>query len=154
MSKVLSWSLLLAALALLPACALFRDEDRLDNAPVEELYALAKRSLDRGNYARAEEDYKRLIARFPFGPYSEQAQLELAYAQHKMRKAEEALSTINRFIRTYPRHEKIAYAHYLRALISFERELSFIDRWLGRPPWTRDLEHLRQAFSDFGEVIQ
>lgn len=146
--------LALSLLALLLGACAGRDKDRLDTAPVEEVYELAKRSLDRGNYARAEQEYKRLIARFPFGPYSEQAQLELAYAQHKMRKSDEALSTIERFIRTYPRHEKIAYAYYLRALISFDREFTFLDRWLGRPPWTRDLDHLRRAFSDFGEVVQ
>lgn len=147
-----SFALILLAL-LLGACA-GREKDRADTMPVEEIYDLAKRSLDRGNYARAEQEYKRLIARFPFGPYSEQAQLELAYAQYKMAKSDEALSTIERFIRTYPRHEKIAYAYYLRALISFDREFSFLDRWLRRPAWTRDLEHLRRAFSDFGELIQ
>ena len=65
--------------------------------------------------------YERLIARFPFGPYTEQAQIELAYAQYKDDKPDDAYSTINRFIKTYPTQKHIDYAYYLRGLINFDR---------------------------------
>jgi outer membrane protein assembly factor BamD len=131
-----------------------RRADFTETAPVEELYASAKRSLDQGNMGRAAHQYRRLIARFPFGEYTEQAQMELAYAQYKLRQPDEAISTINRFIRTYPTHPQIAYAYYLRGLINFDREFSFFERFVGRDPTQRDLNHMRQSFADFNELIQ
>src|SRR5690348_14697888 len=100
----------------LAACGKTRT-DAADTMPVDELYNTAKRSLDNGNNGRAIQMYKRLIARFPFGKYNEQSQLELAYAQYKDKKFEDALSTVNRFIKLYPTHERIDYAYYLRGLI-------------------------------------
>ncbi|HRQ65134.1 MAG TPA: outer membrane protein assembly factor BamD [Xanthomonadaceae bacterium] len=131
-----------------------RRADFTETASVEELYASAKQSMDRGNMGRAVQHYRRLIARFPFGEYTEQAQIELAYSQYKLRQPDDALSTINRFIRTYPTHEKIVYAYYLRGLINFDREFSFLERFIGRDPTHRDLTHMRQAFTDFNELIQ
>jgi outer membrane protein assembly factor BamD len=131
-----------------------RRADFADTAPVEELYASAKKAMDQGNMGRAQFQYRRLIARFPFGPYTEQSQMELAYTQYKLRRPDEALSTVNRFIRTYPAHEQIAYAYYLRGLINFDREFSFLERFVGRDATQRDLNHMRQAFADFNELIQ
>ncbi len=131
-----------------------RRADFAETASVEDLYETAKTALDRGNMGRAQFLYKRLVARYPFGPYTEQSQIELAYAQYKLRQPDEAVSTINRFIRTYPTHERISYAYYLRGLINFDREFSFLERFVGRDPTQRDLNHMRQAFTDFNELIQ
>ena len=114
---------------LLAGCGrLFNRDDPLETLPVEGLYAEGKSALEKGNMGRAQRYFQRLTARFPFGPYTEQAQLELAYAYYKGDKAEEATSTINRFIRTYPTHAHIAYAYYLRGLINFDLEKGFVSR--------------------------
>jgi outer membrane protein assembly factor BamD len=57
-------------------------------------------SLENSDYAGATKAYQRLIARFPSGPYNEQAQLDLAYSQYKDNQPDEAYSTVNRFIKT------------------------------------------------------
>ncbi|MCG6118637.1 MAG: outer membrane protein assembly factor BamD [Aquimonas sp.] len=147
--------LLLCLVALsLSACGRFGKEDPVETLPVEQLYAEAKRSLEGGNQSRAQRYYRRLIARFPFGPYTEQAQLELSYSLYKSGQAEEATSAVNRFIRTYPTHEHIAYAYYLRGLINFDREQGFLSRVGGLDMTLRDQGAPRQAFNDFAELIQ
>src|SRR5438552_2246867 len=78
-------------LCTLAACGKTRT-DAADTLPVDQLYEKAKQSLEAGNTGRAITLYKRLIARFPFGKYNEQSQLELAYAQYKESKQEDALS--------------------------------------------------------------
>ena len=109
--------LCIALAAALPGCKTvggwFGDgkEERIETLEVEQLYAEAKDALRAGHYGDAQRYYGRLIARFPFGPYNEQAQLELAYAQYKAGKPDDATSTIDRFIRTYPRHAHIDYAY-------------------------------------------
>jgi outer membrane protein assembly factor BamD len=106
------------------------------------------------NYDKAGRYFQRLVARFPYGPYSEQAQLELAYVLHKQGKTEEATSAINRFIRTYPTHPHIDYAYYLTALINFDRE----NRWLAKiarlDTSARDLGAAQQSFNDFNDVVR
>lgn len=131
----------------------FQKDEPLETLPVEEMYETAKTSLSTGNLARARRYYQRLIARFPYGPYTEQAQLELAYAHYKGNRPEDAMSTVNRFIRTYPTHPHIDYAYYLKALINFNRENAFLDRVARIDMTQRDQGAPRQAFNDFAELI-
>src|SRR5690349_24042968 len=109
------------------------DRTRLDASeilPVDELYAEAHKSMEAGNYDRAVKYYKRLVARFPFGKFTEQAELDMAYSQYKGSNPEEALSTVNRFIKQYPTQRHADYAYYLRGLINFNRETGLLERYL------------------------
>lgn len=142
-----------ALLLLLAACGDTR-VDATETLPVDELYAEAKTSLEASNYERAARYYKRLVARFPFGRFTEQAELELGFAQYKAGDPEEALSTVNRFIRTYPTHRHIDYAYFLRGLVNFNREYGILERYIQQDATRRDLANARQSFQDFGELIQ
>lgn len=128
--------------------------DETETLPVEQLYGEAHSSMKAGNYERSSRYFKRLVARFPFGRYTEQAELELAFTQYRSRDPEEALSTINRFIRTYPTHPHIAYAYYLRALINFDRQGGFLERYIRQDSSRRDLANAKQSFQDFSELLQ
>jgi outer membrane protein assembly factor BamD len=133
---------------------LFGDKDQeTETLPVEELYAEAKGSMEGKNYDRAARYYQRLVARFPYGAYSEQSQLELAYVLFKQGKTEEATSAVNRFIRTYPTHEHIDYAYYLKALINFDRSSSILLRVARQDMSARDLGAPTQSLTDFGDVV-
>ncbi|KFN43113.1 outer membrane protein assembly factor BamD [Arenimonas oryziterrae] len=125
-----------------------------ETLPVDQLYAQGKMLREKGDYERASKYFQRLVARFPYGPYSEQAQLELAYAQYKTGKPEDATPAIDRFIRTYPRHQYIDYAYYLKALINFDRDVGFVSRIAGRDPSARDLAGPIQSYNDFNEVLR
>jgi outer membrane protein assembly factor BamD len=155
MLKFLTRMLALAVmLAVLTGCNFGRSMDATETLPVEEMYREANQSMRAGNYERAVRYYRRLIARFPIGPYTEQAELELGYAQFKGRNYEEALSQVNRFIRQYPTHRHIDYAYYLRGLINFEREAGLLERWIKPDATRRDQGFARQSFQDFGELLQ
>ncbi len=141
--------------ALLSGCGLFgKREDPLETMPVEEMYAAGKDALMAGNYSRASRYYGRLVSRFPFGEYTEQAMLDLSYSQFKAGKPEEATSTLNRFIRTYPTHRHIDYAFYLKALINFSRENVFLERFARLDMTQRDQGATRQSFDDFALLVQ
>ena len=128
--------------------------DKTETLAVEPLYAEAKRQMMAGHWGQAGRYYQRLLARFPFGPYSEQAQLELAYVQYKLGRQEDATSSIDRFIRTYPRHPHIDYAYYLKAVINFDRNVSFLTRVARLDVSQRDLNGPVQSFNDFNEVLR
>jgi outer membrane protein assembly factor BamD len=122
-APLLKFALLLPLLFAVGACSLFHHgkRDTLNTMTVEQLYQRAHTLSDDGNWGQAQTVYQKLIARFPYGAYNEQSQIELAYAQYKDDKPDDAYSTINEFIKTYPTHKHIAYAYYLRGLINFDR---------------------------------
>jgi outer membrane protein assembly factor BamD len=151
---------LLAVLVLamtMSACSMFgHKRDTIDTMPVEKLYAKAHDSLEHADYAAAAKAYQRLIARFPSGDYNEQAQLDLAYAQYKDNQPDDAYSTINRFIKTYPTNKHVDYAYYLRGLINFDRTSGVIERYVSRDSSQsrRDQGFNLQAFDDFTELTR
>ncbi|MEP6880587.1 MAG: outer membrane protein assembly factor BamD [Dokdonella sp.] len=146
----------LLAVFLVGGCSLFNKNkaDPLETGTVEQLYAKGKADNEKGNYDRAVKTFTRLIARFPFGPYTEQAQLDEAWAQYKMNKPDDAYSTVNRFIKTYPAHKHIDYAYYLRGLINFAREEGLLERYAGLDMTQRDQAFVRQSFDDFAALIK
>jgi outer membrane protein assembly factor BamD len=129
-------------------------EPKTETLPVEQLYALGHQQLVNGNMGAAQTTYKRLTSRFPYGPYSEQAQLDLAYAQYKDGKFDDATSTIDRFIRTYPTHKHVDYAYYMRGLIDFNRDSQVLARIARLDRSQRDQSSPRQAFNDFAELLR
>lgn len=137
------------------ACSMFKSKhESIDTMPVDALYNNAHDSLENSDYAAAAKAYQRLIARFPSGEYNEQAQLDLAYSQYKDNQPDDALSTVNRFIKTYPSNKHVDYAYYLRGLINFDRTSGVMERLIHRSGSTarRDQGYNLQAFDDFSEL--
>ncbi|MCD7097493.1 outer membrane protein assembly factor BamD [Stenotrophomonas sp. MMGLT7] len=123
-----------------------------EGMPVEQIYERAHGLMEKGNWSGAETSYRRLIAQYPYGPYTEQAMIETAYAQYKAGKHDDAISSIDRFIRTYPTHRNIAYLYYLRGLSNSNRDTVFLRRVWSLDPSRRDLSTPQQAYSDFNIV--
>ncbi|KFN51249.1 outer membrane protein assembly factor BamD [Arenimonas composti] len=160
LSASLRLLLTLVLVASLSGCATIKgwfdrqDSEPTETLPVEAMYSEAKSAMNSHNYERSGRYFQRLVARFPYGPYSEQSQLELAYVLYKQGRQEEATSAVNRFIRTYPTHRHIDYAYYLKALINFDRNGSNILRLLRQDMSSRDLAGPTQAMNDFADVIR
>ncbi len=150
-------ALLLAAgalLALTAGCSSKGDDREDDGITAVELYDRAKLSLRNGAYERAINHYRLLQSRFPFGRYAEQAQLELAYAYHKNYEPELAISTLDRFLKTYPTHRHVDYAYYLRGLVNFSRNRGVLSRLFAIETSSRDLEYARDSFRSFSQLLQ
>ncbi len=125
-----------------------------EGMPVETLYEKSHRLMEGGNWSGAEASFRRLIAQYPYGPYTEQAMIESAYAQYKAGKNDDAVSSIDRFIRTYPTHRNIAYLYYLRGLVNSSRDAVFLQRVWSLDASRRDLATPNQAFADFNTVAE
>ncbi|VAX09349.1 Outer membrane beta-barrel assembly protein BamD [hydrothermal vent metagenome] len=137
----------------LSACATVDDEDPTEGLTVEEVYRDAREYLDEGEYETAIEYYERLESRFPYGPYAEQAQLEVAYTYYKSQEYESAILAAERFIKLHPDHRSADYAYYLRGLARFDGEQSFMARWFSQDLTERDPKSMREAFRYFSELV-
>lgn len=149
-------STLICALALtLSACAwLDSQKDRTKDWSVTKLYAEAADELDAGNYSRAVEYYEKLEARFPFGRYAMQSQLDVAYAHYKADEPESAIAAADRFIKLYPQNPFVDYAYYLKGIVNYNRSVGFLDRYIPTDASQRDPGSALDAFQDFAELIR
>jgi outer membrane protein assembly factor BamD len=151
-SKLLAVAIVALMMVTVSGCR--KDKDVDDNRPAAEMYENAKKYLNGKNWGRAVAEYQKLSTRYPFGRYTEQAQLELAYAYHKAGRPESALSTADRFIRTYPSHPNVDYAYYLRGLTNYEQRVGFLEKMMPSRVRDRDQTAAREAFRDFDELIR
>ena len=149
-------ALALVAIVASSGCArvkgMFKDEDKNEGLPVSQLYDKAHDYMEAGRWSSASETWGRLIAQYPYGPCTEQALMEQAYAEYKAGKHDDAVSSIDRFIRTYPTHKNIAYLYYLRGLSNMARNAVFLSRAFKLDMSNRDLQAPQQAYNDFNIV--
>jgi outer membrane protein assembly factor BamD len=129
-------------------------EDELAKLSANELYNRAKSALAAGDYETAINTFERLEARFPFGKYAQQAQLEIAYAYYKFDEPDSAIATADRFIRNNPGNPHLDYAYYLKGLANYNRGANIVDRLAPREPSERDTRALRDAFNDFTQLVK
>ena len=157
-STLLRPALVLALVLAVTGCSglkgMFKDKDKNEGLPVSQLYDKAHGHMENGRWSSASETWGRLIAQYPYGPYTEQALMEQAYAEYKAGKHDDAVSTIDRFIRTYPTHRNIAYFYYLRGLANSNRDAVLLQRVWSLDPSRRDLAAPQQAYDDFSRVVQ
>jgi len=146
-------ALLLAAA--LGGCGIFGKEiDETEGWSASKLYAEAASEMDSGGYTRAIELYEKLEARYPFGRYAMQAQLDVAYANYKADEPEAAVAAADRFIKLYPQNPYVDYAYYLKGIVNYNRSVGFLDRYIPTDPSQRDPGSALDSFQDFSELVR
>ena len=149
---VLVFALLLTTTGCAGVKGMFKDKDKNEGLPVSQLYDRAHMQMQKGRWSDASQIFTRLIAQYPYGAYTEQALMEQAYAQYKAGLHDDAVSSVDRFIRTYPTHKNIAYMYYLRGLSNMARNTVFLSKAFKLDMSNRDLQSPQQAYNDFSTV--
>ncbi len=129
------------------------EDEKAEETSEQMLYRSAQSSLRSGNHIAAISKLEALEARFPFGSYAEQAQLELIFAHYMAYDQEAAIRAAERFIRLHPQHASVDYAYYLRGLAQFESGRGYIDRIGTAEVARRDMTTVEAAFADFNQLI-
>ena len=139
---------------LLAACSFIDKHDPTSGWSAEKLYREAKEALDSGQYDLAIKRYETLEARFPYGRYSQQGQLEIAYAYYKQNEQVSAVAATERFVKLHPNHPNVDYAHYLKGLVYFNEDLGVLGRVSRQDRTERDPKSARESFDAFKELVQ
>ena len=153
MFRTASVHIALATVLALTACA-SANKPVTDQSTAEELYRSAKQSLGQNDFLTAIDTFETLGARYPFGSYTQQAQLDVAYAYYKQDEFDNAISAADRFIKLYPRSESVDYAYYLKGLSHYERGSSFTETFFPRDMARVDQNWLRAAYTEFDSLIR
>ncbi len=129
------------------------DKDPTIDWPADKLYTEARSALDDSNWTQAKDYYQKLEARYPFGQYAQQAQIELIYATWKDGDAASAVQAADRFLRSYPNHQNSDYVMYLKALATLNQTDSWFNILAAEDLAERDPNASREAFDTFKELV-
>ena len=111
----------------LASCAWLKDDyDETKGWSAAKLYSEAKSNLTDRNYEQAIKYYQKLEARYPYGRFAQQAQIEIAYAHYKDNEPALALAAADRFIKLHPNHPNVDYVYYLKGLAHFNEDLGIM----------------------------
>lgn len=94
---------------------------RLDDRviPAQVLYDTGVKLLEGKRYTRAADEFEKVFFQHPGNPITPQAELMQAYALYLANDYDVAGDVFEIFTKLHPRHEDIAYAYYMRALVNY-----------------------------------
>ncbi|MFK7994202.1 MAG: outer membrane protein assembly factor BamD [Granulosicoccus sp.] len=142
------------SIVVLTGCATPAPDAPEELQSAEDIYNLAKRALNQGDFLTAIDTFETLGARYPFGTYTQQAQLDVAYAYLKQDDFDGAIDAADRFIKLYPRSENIDYAYYIKGVSHFSRGGSAMERIFPRDLAKVNQNWLRSAFAEFDTLAR
>lgn len=117
-------------------------------------YREARELLDRKSYLAAIDALEEVEARYPYGLYTEQVQLDLIHAYFKALDYPQAVAQAASFVRNHSDHPALDYALYMKGLANFYMDIGLFDRLMATEKGARDMSSLREAFQDFNELVQ
>jgi outer membrane protein assembly factor BamD len=145
-------------IVLLAACGIL-SEKKIDNSQwsANKFYTEAKNELSDGNYSSAIKLFEALEARYPYGRFAQQAQLEIAYAYYKDQEQASAIAAADRFIQLYPHHHNIDYAYYIKGLANFNDDAGILGyityKIINQDMSERDAKASRESFESFKQLV-
>ncbi|KAG0164117.1 hypothetical protein DFQ30_010474 [Apophysomyces sp. BC1015] len=119
----------------------------------QKLYSEAQDAFTAGDWDKCSKYFELLQGRDPFGHFAQQAQINVAYCQWKDNETAAAEQSVNRFIQLHPDHPDVAYAYYLKGLITFNDDLGLFGRFAGQDMSERDPKALRDSYDAFRVVV-
>ena len=139
----------------LNACSwLPKQKDETAGWSAKKLYDTAKGLMVKKDYDRAIKYFVILEARYPFGKYAKQGQLELAFSYFKNEDFEKGLAACTRFIRLNPSHPNVDYAYYLKGLINYRNKKGIAAKIFPVDPSTRDPGTAAKSFFNFKTLVE
>jgi outer membrane protein assembly factor BamD len=146
--------LAILALTLFAGCGLLPDQiDETAGWSANKLYAEAKTAMGEGAYDKAVKYFEKLEARYPYGRYAQQSQLEVAYAYYKQEEKASAIAACDRFIRLHPNHPNVDYAYYLKGLVNFNEDLGLLGHVSMQDLTERDPKAAAESFAAFKALV-
>jgi len=149
-------SLLVVLVALLlGGCGLFsgKEDDETAGWSAQRLYGEARDAQNSKDWAAAVKYLEKLEARYPYGRYAQQAQLEIAYAQWKAGERAPSIAAAERLIKLYPNHANVDYAYYLKGLVNFNENQGLFAVFDNPDMTERDPKSSRESFDAFKELV-
>lgn len=143
----------LIAASLLASCKTTLPLDAYQGLSNKQIFQNSEQNMQKHHYEAAVKDLEALDTLYPFGAYSQQAQLNIITAYYKNDDTESALAATDRYIRLYPRADNVDEAYYLKGLINEGAKENWFSKAVHAEPTQRDISTQKQAFQDFDILV-
>ncbi len=148
------FALALLCSALIAGCGLLPDQiDETAGWSASKLYTEARDAQTNRDWEKAAKYLEKLEARFPYGRYAMQAQIELGYVYWKSGEPASAIAAADRFIKMHPNHPAVDYVYYLKGLINFNEDLGYMGYLSMQDTSERDPKSARESFDAFKTLV-
>ncbi|TDR29026.1 Beta-barrel assembly machine subunit BamD [Hydromonas duriensis] len=148
---------MLVSVTLLSACSGLGSKKEVNEFAgwsVDKIYTNARDEMTNKDYKRASQLLEATIAQYPFSAQSIQAQLELPYVFWKDDERTKALAAADRFIALNGSHPKVDYVYYLKGLINFNQNVSYLATLTGEQLNDRDPKAAKDSFEAFKTLVE
>lgn len=146
-------SLAVIGALLLGGCGILPEQvDETAGWNAQRLYSEAKTAMADGAYDRAIKMFEKLEARYPYGRFAQQAQIEVAYAHYKSNEPAQAIAAADRFIKLHPNHPSADYVYYLKGLATFNEDLGLLSALSNQDLSERDPKGAQESFDTFKQL--
>ena len=135
------------------ATGVSKEYEETNGWSAQRIYTEAREEMSAGGWERSIKLLEVLEAKYPFGRFAQQAQMDIAYAYWKYADHASALAACDRFIKLYPNHANIDYMYYLKGLVNFNEDLGLFGKVSRQDPTERDNKAARESFDTFKELI-
>jgi outer membrane protein assembly factor BamD len=127
-----------------------KENEKLAEANVEQLYNEGLAGLEKNNYKSAAQAFEKIEQDQPYSKLAAQAQIMEAYAHYRNEKYDDAITVLDRFTKLHPGNKDIAYVYYLKALCYYE-QISDVKR--DQQTTVYALSALREVVARFPENV-
>lgn len=128
-------------------------KDETSGWSADKLYKEAKDEIESRGFTKAIKYLETLEARFPYGRYAQQAQIELAYVYYKDGDQASAIAACDRFIKLHPNHPNVDYIYFLKGLVNFNEDLGLLGKVSRQDLTERDPKAARDSFDAFKDLV-
>ena len=147
----------IVSVSLLAGCSIFgnkKDKNEFAGWSVERMYTVARDNLNSKDYTRAAELLEATTTQYPFSAQAVQAQLELPYAYWKDEERGKAVAAADRFIALNGSHPKVDYVYYIKGMINYNQNVSYLATLTGQGLSDRDPKAAVESFNAFKTLTE
>ncbi len=91
------------------------------NFSAEELYNKGHEEMEKTAWSKAANTFEKIEIEHPYSKWATKAKLMSAYAYYKDEKYDDAILSLDRFIRYHPGNKDVAYAYYMKGLCYYDQ---------------------------------
>jgi len=118
----------------------------------KEIYIEGQFQLEGGQLDEAAKTFDKLQAAYPASKYSLQSKIDIIYAMYEKERFDDAIDSLNEYIKLYPNHFSTPYAYYLKAVSAEDKSKSILDEYITDNA-ERDTSSVKNAFNYYMELI-
>ena len=151
-SKIIVSLLLLSASMIMVGCA--SNEDPYAGMSEAQMFQTGQSALEAREYQKAVDTFEAQEAKYPYGDYAHQEQLNIIYAYYQNEDYPSAYSSTERYIHLNPNNRYVDYVYYMKALSGFARNRSIMEDYFPVDSALRDIHSDIPSFNDFNYLIK